>query len=435
MLVSHGSMRKLIFILGLLSVGVQAQDSARLRLLFVGDIMQHDTNIQAAYNRQTGRYDYASCFRYIKPHIQSADVAFGNLELTLAGPPFKGYPQFSAPDELAFELKRTGFDVLVTANNHSADRGKRGLIRTLDVLDSAGLIHTGTFRTQEERDQVYPLLIERDGWLLAILNYTYGTNGIPVPAGTVINLLDTVQMKKDFARAKALKPDAILVFPHWGIENVRVPNAEQKRLAAFFLRQGATLVLGSHPHMLQGVEFSAARNQLVAWSLGNFVSNMRKRYQDGAMMLTVDLLKKNGTVSVQRPHYQLAWMLANPPDSMALVPAEVGDTLMTRVSTAREPYRIFMDDSRAHLTKENKNVTEGMPRYTYRILLMENSDELSPKWPEIIRFYGVYKTVDLKGNINWYAGEFEDEEVARAVLLEIKTKASFSKASLEAFIN
>jgi poly-gamma-glutamate capsule biosynthesis protein CapA/YwtB (metallophosphatase superfamily) len=427
-------MYKLVITFLLLAEVVCAQDSARLRLLFVGDIMQHDTNIQSAYNKQTGRYDYSSCFRYIKPHIQSADVAFGNLELTLAGPPFKGYPQFSAPDELAFELKRTGFDVLVTANNHSVDRGKRGLVRTLDVLDSAGLIHTGTFRTAEERDQSYPLLIERDGWLLAILNYTYGTNGIPVPAGTVVNLLDSAQMKKDFARARALKPDAILVFPHWGIENVRVPNAEQKKWATFFFRQGATLVLGSHPHMLQGVEFSAERQQLVAWSLGNFVSNMRKRYQDGAMLLNLDLVKKSGRVTIERPRYQLAWMLANAPDSIALVPAEVGDTLMTRVSNAREPYRIFMDDSRAHLMKENKNVPEGMPRYTYRILLMENSDELSLKWPEIIRFYGVYKSVDLKGNINWYAGEFEDLEIAQAVLVEIRSKTSFSNARLEAFV-
>ena len=117
-----------------------AQDTTRLSLLFLGDIMQHDSQIKAAYNNEATAfsYDYSSCFQFVKPYIESVDVAIGNLELTLAGPPFKGYPQFSAPDELAIALKDLGMDVLVTANNHSLDRGKRGVDRTIERGDSLG---------------------------------------------------------------------------------------------------------------------------------------------------------------------------------------------------------------------------------------------------------------------------------------------------------
>jgi poly-gamma-glutamate synthesis protein (capsule biosynthesis protein) len=139
----------------------------------------------------------------------------GNLEVTLAGPPYKGYPQFSAPDELAIALKEIGMDVLVTANNHSLDRGRKGVERTIEMLDSLKIIHTGTFRDTVNRMNDYPLFIQKNGFVLALLNYTYGTNGIPIPEPNVVNMLDTVLMKKDITRAKEGKPDFIVVFTHW----------------------------------------------------------------------------------------------------------------------------------------------------------------------------------------------------------------------------
>ncbi|NJN41411.1 MAG: CapA family protein [Flammeovirgaceae bacterium] len=116
--------------------------------------MQHDIQIKRAYDSTLSRYDYSSAFQYIKPAIQSADIAIGNLELTLAGPPYKGYPRFCAPDELAVSLKEAGIDVLVTANNHSADRGKDGIIRTAKVLDSLNIQRTGTFIDDSDRKKI-----------------------------------------------------------------------------------------------------------------------------------------------------------------------------------------------------------------------------------------------------------------------------------------
>ena len=126
----------LILFLSAACIVVRAQDTTRLSMLFLGDIMQHDSQIEDAYDEETGSYDYRPCFQYIKPYIQAVDLAIGNLEVTLAGEPYKGYPQFSAPDELLIALEDVGMDVIVTANNHSLDRRRAGLERTITMLDA-----------------------------------------------------------------------------------------------------------------------------------------------------------------------------------------------------------------------------------------------------------------------------------------------------------
>ena len=262
---------KSVLLFLVLSLPASAQDTLRLSLLFVGDVMQHDSNIAAAYDMQSKKYNYASCFEYVAPIVRSADLAIGNLELTLAGSPYKGYPQFSAPDALAIELKRIGMDILVTANNHSLDRRRKGLERTLKVLDSLEILHTGTFRDSLERSSVYPLLIEKNGFTFSLLNYTYGTNGIAVTKPNIVNLIDTVAIKADLEKARSQHSDAIIVFMHWGIEYQSLPNQEQKKLAALCLREGAKLVIGSHPHVLQPMVWNKNEDQLIAYSLGNFI--------------------------------------------------------------------------------------------------------------------------------------------------------------------
>src|SRR5688572_29927322 len=231
------------FFLIFYSFAVHSQDTTRLSLLFLGDIMQHDSQIKAAYNDDATAYtyDYSSCFQFVRPYIESVDIAIGNLELTLAGPPFKGYPQFSAPDELALTLKEIGMDVLVTANNHSLDRGRKGVDRTIEMLDSLKIIHTGTFRDTVDRMNDYPLFIQKNGFILALLNYTYGTNGIPVTKPNVVNMLDTALMKKDIIKAKAGKPDFIVVFTHWGQEYQSQPSVVQKKITEFFFKNGVQL--------------------------------------------------------------------------------------------------------------------------------------------------------------------------------------------------
>ena len=135
-----------------------------------------------AYDAATDTYNYRPCFQYVKPWIENADYAVANFETTLNGPPYSGYPQFSAPDALAADIKDTGFDLVTTANNHSMDKGYDGLVRTLDTMDAAGLAHVGGYRTQEEWNANHGVVVADVGGIsVAFLGYTYGTNGIAIP--------------------------------------------------------------------------------------------------------------------------------------------------------------------------------------------------------------------------------------------------------------
>jgi len=301
----------LVFLLSACAVAEsKKQTISQLSLLFVGDIMQHDPQIQAAYDPKTQTYSYDDSLKYVKPIFEATDVVIGNLELTFGGKPYKGYPQFSAPSELATGLKNAGVYYLVTANNHSCDRGKKGIEGTLEALDKAKIVHTGTFKNQKQRDKQYPLIVEKNGIRLVVLNYTYGTNGLPIPEPNIVNLIDRDQIKKDLTLAKLKLPDKIIVFFHWGMEYQREPNQEQKDLAQFCLDEGADWVIGSHPHVLQKMEkFNhKGKEVLVVNSLGNFVSNQRDRYRDGAAMVKVVLEKVGGLAKIKQSGYYLTWV-------------------------------------------------------------------------------------------------------------------------------
>ncbi len=311
-------LRKILLIICLLpsvlvlSAQEECQTARKLTLLFIGDIMGHDEQIASAWNSETKNYEYDDVFRYIRDEISEADIAVANLEVTLGGRPYKGYPAFSSPASLASACMNAGIDVLATANNHSVDRGKKGILNTIRRLDSLGIIHTGTFADSIARDTLSPMIIERNGISIALLNYTYGTNGLKVPSPTIVNMLDTNLIASDIAKAKALKPDVIIPFVHWGIEYDTLPSAEQIRLAGFFFTRGANLVIGSHPHVLQQMEWTLAdssrNDRIVVYSLGNYVSNQRTIRRDGGAMVRIELEKTGSLTKVSRAGYYLTWV-------------------------------------------------------------------------------------------------------------------------------
>lgn len=356
-------------VLGILGTvySVSAQDTTRVSLLFIGDVMQHDSQINAAYNASNKNYDYSSCFQFVKPYLASADLTIGNLEVTLAGSPYKGYPQFSAPDELAVTLKDVGMDILVTANNHCLDRGRKGLERTVMMLDSLDIVHTGTFRDTVERMNDYPLLVEKNGFKLSLLNYTYGTNGIPVTRPNVVNRIDTAVIRQDIIKAKTQSPDAIIVFLHWGQEYQSLPNKWQRDVATVCFNAGATLVIGAHPHVLQPMEWRKASDQLIAYSLGNFVSGQRDRYKNGGAMLKVDLVKTgNDSLSntrIDSAAYMLEWVYrsADSKKQYYILPVpefEQDTTGFIKDETSKAAFKVFADDSRKLFKKHNVSLEE-----------------------------------------------------------------------------
>lgn len=274
-----------------------AATAQSVRIVFAGDLMGHDPQIKAA-RQPDSTYDYTPCFRYVKDYVQSADLAILNLEVTLAGRPYKGYPQFSSPDTLAACARDAGFDIMTTANNHCMDRGRKGLLRTLQVLDSFAIPHLGTYRDSAHRDSVHPLMVEKNGIRLALLCYTYGTNGIAVPPPLVVNRIDTTAMARDLRVARERGAEFVITLIHWGIEYATHNNAEQETTARWLLEHGCDAVIGGHPHVVQNLTLDAIPEndrypELVVYSMGNFVSNQRDVNRDGGIMIQLDLERAN----------------------------------------------------------------------------------------------------------------------------------------------
>lgn len=304
-------MKKLFILYLLLNIFyVTSAQEQKLKLLFVGDAMQHITQIKAA--KVGNGYNYDSYFKHTQKEIEDADIAIVNLEVTLGGKPYTGYPCFSAPDEFAWKLKEVGFDVFLTANNHCLDKGKKGLERTILMLDSMRVKHLGTYTDQKNYNFRYPMMMKKNGIRIAMLNYTYDTNGLKVKAPNIVNYIDKKQILKDIDMAKCMYADIIIANMHWGDEYKLYPNKEQKELADFLIDNGVNLVIGSHPHVVQPIDIRKENDsikQVVVYSLGNFVSNMSANNTDGGMMVSIELSKeKDKPVTIDKCDYSLVWV-------------------------------------------------------------------------------------------------------------------------------
>ena len=301
---SYTFIKKIVFLsFFICTLQLLAQKTDKVRLMFIGDIMNHGPQLKAAYHPFKNTYDFSNNFKYVDSIFQKADFVIGNLETTLGVQPYSGYPQFSAPPELASDCKKYGFDILATANNHSCDKYKIGIIRTLDILDSLQINRLGTYRNQKEKDSLYPLVLEKNNIKIALLNYTYGTNGIPVPYPTIVNLIDKKSIKEDIKKARLKQPDVIIAFLHWGKQYQNIPSAEQKKLVAFFHQNGVKIIIGAHPHVIQPVSYENnmlnKTQYLTVYSLGNFISNQRKFPRDGGMIFSLELIKEpNGKITI-----------------------------------------------------------------------------------------------------------------------------------------
>ncbi len=298
-----------IIFLGLYFCNFYAQQMPEdsLRIMFAGDIMSHKPQLKAAYNPVTNQYDYSENFKYVKNIFRQADFVAVNLETTLGVKPYSGYPQFSAPPALAKACRQAGINVLVTANNHSCDKGLKGIVKTLNILDSLKIYHTGTFRNKTGKDSHTPLILKKNGITLALLNYTYGTNGIPEPKPAKVNLIDTTAIKKDIEISRLKNPDAIIVFLHWGQQYKNHPDKQQKKLVDFLQRNGINIIIGSHPHVIQDVDYEHDylnnHTYITVYSLGNFISNQRTFPRDGSMIVDIQL-KKDSAGKLHITHFK-----------------------------------------------------------------------------------------------------------------------------------
>jgi poly-gamma-glutamate capsule biosynthesis protein CapA/YwtB (metallophosphatase superfamily) len=296
------------------------------KIAAVGDILMWETQIKSAKQAEDV-YSFDNMFEEVAPLLKEADLTIGNLETTFSGreeryqltKPKFGYPMFNCPDELAETLKKSGFDVLTTANNHCLDRRKDGLKRTLDILDKGGFHHTGTFRSYE--DSIGNLVIDVNGIKVGILSFTYGTNFNPIPREErwAVNLI-TTEMYSNIYKMKKLA-DLTIICLHFGYEFSRKSSETQRRLALKCFKHGADIVLGSHPHVIQPMERrrvtdidGVEKDRFVIYSLGNFISDLMAYniYTITGMILNLNVTKaSNGETSITDIEYVPTWVYRN----------------------------------------------------------------------------------------------------------------------------
>lgn len=249
-----------------------------IQIVMVGDMLMHEPILKSGL-QEDGTYNFDHLFANVKDTIQEADLAIANQETIMGGPDFgyTGYPSFNTPYELADAEAKAGFDVLLFATNHAMDKGLRAIYNCMDYLDEKHpeMEYLGINRTQKDQNKnIY--VYEKNGMKIAILNYTYGTNGIDLPGGMpyLVNLLKEQKVRANIQKAEEIA-DFTIVCPHWGTEYNLGISKSQEKWTNIFLEEGVDLVIGAHPHVIEPVEWITDENghkMLVYYSLGNFVN-------------------------------------------------------------------------------------------------------------------------------------------------------------------
>ncbi len=331
-------------------------------LLFAGDAMQHQAQLDQALAEGNGKYyDYSECFRWIAPIVTEADYAVVNLEVPLGGGPrYSGYPCFSAPDSYAQALADAGFDMMLTANNHCLDSGMKAARRTISALDSLGVDHIGTYHDAADREAKVPYIKNINGIKFGFLNYTYGTNGIPARDGMEVSLIDRNRMAEEIKKTREAGAEIIVVTMHWGIEYVLHENAIQREQAQFLIDNGADMVIGSHPHVIQPMRMvrDEKRNQdvPVVFSLGNFISNMKTGDTRGGAYMRVRVERdEDGKARVKWADYD-TFFCAKPTGkgtNFTVIPSDRTDLIPAQ---QLQHWKIFDRSSSKVFDAENVNI-------------------------------------------------------------------------------
>ncbi|MBW8349002.1 CapA family protein [Bacillus sp. IITD106] len=259
----------------------------------IGDILIHDYVYNDA--KTNNGYDFNPMFESVKSLLQKPDFLIANQESIPGGSEIgiTSYPSFNSPHEIVDALMNAGVDMVTTANNHSLDKGERGILSAISYYEKKNLPYTGTFKSPEDKKKMRIMTVK--GIRIAVLAYATHFNGIPIPQGKeyLVSPLDPKQVAADIKEAKK-NSDLIILALHWGDEYVRQPNQIQKEQAAQFMDAGADIILGHHPHVLQPMEWfnkPDGKKGLVVYSLGNFLSGQIRDYKDIGGMVEITVKK------------------------------------------------------------------------------------------------------------------------------------------------
>lgn len=301
---------------------IEIDSIATLRIAVVGDLMCHSPQFNYAKVSKDS-FDFNAVYRYIKQSLENADLTLGNLETVIGekGSIYLGYPRFKSPKDYVTALANNGFNFLCFANNHTLDQSERGVLNTIQALNENNIDYTGAFTSQSDRDSIRILNLK--GINIALLAYSYGTNGSVIPKGKdyLINLIDYNLIEKDILSARQSGAEVVLVNFHFGNEYQRFPSDYQKEVVKKTIEFGADLITASHPHVIQPIEFyktigATLDSGIVAYSLGNFISNQRKRFTDAGLILYLNLEKNRNTkrIVLKSVEYLPTWVFKGKTD-------------------------------------------------------------------------------------------------------------------------
>lgn len=290
--------------------------------------MFHPSQIDGAYDKLSNSYDFRKSFKYVKNIFEDADIAIANFEGTTAGDEvyaYQGYPLFNAPDEVLDAIKEAGIDILSTANNHSLDTRKAGIIRTVEEINNRGMDNIGTYVSKPESRV---LIKDVKGIKLGFISYTEMVNGLesvisPEDLDKMVNIIDEEKLIEDINYAKEQNVDVIVAYFHWGNEYARIQNERQEALADMLFKEGVDIILGSHPHVVQPsktIDYEGEK-KFIIYSMGNFISNQRietltpygvtnPQYTEDGVIINIEIEKKGetGEVSIKNIEYIPLWV-------------------------------------------------------------------------------------------------------------------------------
>ena len=334
----------------------------KVSLFAVGDTLIHDAVYYDAETNEIGPdgypiYDFKPMFTEIAPLVQQHDLAFYNQETIIGGKNLglSNYPRFNSPDEIGLNMLEIGFNIVNLATNHVMDKDLEGLRYSTKFWETQekekNIYTTGSYTTQEKRDNIK--IAEKNGITYAVLAYTYGTNGLPVPEGYeyMVNVWTVYgdenyeaykeQVKKDIQSVRD-KVDVLIVSMHWGNEYVYEPSWYQEDAAKFLSEQGVDIIIGTHPHVIEPVEYVG--NTLVIYSLGNFVSAQEDEDTRVGMMVSLDINKhvegETKTITINNIKADLTWTYHQGYRKFKVIPFyNLNDDLLYNYQNIYEKYK------------------------------------------------------------------------------------------------
>jgi len=275
----------------------------------VGDALIHGAVYKDAYSN--GVYNFNNMFTEVKPIIEQYDLKYYNQETILGGTSLglSSYPLFNSPQEVGDAFMNMGFNLVSLATNHSLDYGERGLINSINYWGKQeGVIAAGSYESEESR--VTPRIMEKNGITYTLLSYSTLTNGLRIPYGKdyLFDLYSEEKVKADIERVRD-KVDVVMVAMHWGAEYTHTPVQEEKTIAKYLASLGVDIVIGTHPHVIQPIDF--IDNTMVIYSLGNFISSQIGIERLVGLMASVTIKKTvtdgNVTITLEEPAAQLVY--------------------------------------------------------------------------------------------------------------------------------